>query len=51
MEHEKDPGWQFLRITREQMIQEQSVPYDSKKVDFIGLLLISLFFVELLGHR
>jgi len=30
MEHEKDPGWQYLRLTREQMLQEQSVPYDMK---------------------
>jgi myosin heavy chain 6/7 len=31
MEHEKDPGWQYLRRTREQMLEEQSRPYDSKK--------------------
>ena len=31
MEHEKDPGWQYLRRTREQMMEEQSRPYDSKK--------------------
>jgi myosin heavy chain 6/7 len=30
MEHEKDPGWQFLRLSREKMLQEQSRPYDSK---------------------
>uniref|UniRef100_A0A914CP08 Myosin heavy chain n=1 Tax=Acrobeloides nanus TaxID=290746 RepID=A0A914CP08_9BILA len=29
--HEKDPGWQYLRLTREQMLQETSKPYDSKK--------------------
>uniref|UniRef100_A0A914L0P7 Myosin heavy chain n=1 Tax=Meloidogyne incognita TaxID=6306 RepID=A0A914L0P7_MELIC len=31
MDYEKDPGWQYLRRTREQMIQDQSKPYDSKK--------------------
>ncbi|CAJ0963180.1 unnamed protein product, partial [Mesorhabditis belari] len=31
MDHEDDPGWQFLRMSREQMIVEQSKPYDSKK--------------------
>ncbi|CAD5211296.1 unnamed protein product [Bursaphelenchus okinawaensis] len=31
MDHEKDPGWQYLRLTREQMLEEQSKPYDSKK--------------------
>ncbi|CAI4220991.1 unnamed protein product, partial [Auanema sp. JU1783] len=31
MDHEKDPGWQFLRRTREQMLEDQSKPYDSKK--------------------
>jgi myosin protein heavy chain len=35
MDYEKDPGWQYLRISREQMIQEQSVPYDSKKVSYL----------------
>uniref|UniRef100_A0AC34G7Q1 Myosin N-terminal SH3-like domain-containing protein n=1 Tax=Panagrolaimus sp. ES5 TaxID=591445 RepID=A0AC34G7Q1_9BILA len=28
---EKDPGWQYLRLTREQMIKEQSTPYNAKK--------------------
>jgi myosin heavy chain 6/7 len=28
---EKDPGWQYLRLTREQMIKEQSAPYSAKK--------------------
>jgi myosin heavy chain 6/7 len=28
---ENDPGWQYLRMSREQMIVEQSKPYDSKK--------------------
>ncbi|KAI1711889.1 myosin head (motor domain) domain-containing protein [Ditylenchus destructor] len=28
---ESDPGWQFLRMSREKMIEEQSKPYDSKK--------------------
>ncbi|KHN79010.1 Myosin-4 [Toxocara canis] len=31
MECEKDPGWQYLRQTREQMAADQSKPYDSKK--------------------
>uniref|UniRef100_A0A0N5ABN2 Myosin N-terminal SH3-like domain-containing protein n=1 Tax=Syphacia muris TaxID=451379 RepID=A0A0N5ABN2_9BILA len=37
MECEKDPGWQYLRQSREQaakiklMIKDQSRPYDSKK--------------------
>ncbi|CAD6189768.1 unnamed protein product [Caenorhabditis auriculariae] len=31
MEHEKDPGWQYLRRSREQMMEDQSKPYDSKK--------------------
>nr|AAA73080.1 unnamed protein product [Brugia malayi] len=30
-DHEKDPGWQYLRQTREQMAAEQSRPFDSKK--------------------
>ncbi|CAJ0963541.1 unnamed protein product, partial [Mesorhabditis belari] len=30
-ECEKDPGWQFLKRTREQILQDQSKPYDSKK--------------------
>ncbi|KAE9549706.1 hypothetical protein FO519_007082 [Halicephalobus sp. NKZ332] len=29
--YEKDPGWQYLRMSRELMIKEQSKPYDSKK--------------------
>uniref|UniRef100_A0A915CQN1 Myosin-3 n=1 Tax=Ditylenchus dipsaci TaxID=166011 RepID=A0A915CQN1_9BILA len=29
--HEQDPGWQFLRMSREKMLEEQSKPYDSKK--------------------
>ncbi|CAD6189770.1 unnamed protein product [Caenorhabditis auriculariae] len=31
LEHEKDPGWQYLRRSREQMLEDQSRPYDSKK--------------------
>uniref|UniRef100_A0A7E4V522 Myosin head n=1 Tax=Panagrellus redivivus TaxID=6233 RepID=A0A7E4V522_PANRE len=31
LECEKDPGWKYLRLTREQLIKEQSAPYDSKK--------------------
>ncbi|WKX94490.1 hypothetical protein Q1695_011624 [Nippostrongylus brasiliensis] len=31
LEHEKDPGWQYLRRSREQVIEDQSKPYDSKK--------------------
>ncbi|VDM49700.1 unnamed protein product [Toxocara canis] len=31
MDYENDPGWQFLRQSREQMIADQSKPYDSKK--------------------
>ncbi|CAO4363549.1 unnamed protein product [Caenorhabditis nigoni] len=31
MEHEKDPGWQYLRRSREQILEDQSKPYDSKK--------------------
>ncbi|XGW09174.1 hypothetical protein V3C99_011464 [Haemonchus contortus] len=30
-ENEKDPGWQYLRRSREQMLKDQSRPYDSKK--------------------
>ncbi|KHN73894.1 Myosin-4 [Toxocara canis] len=31
VENEKDPGWQYLRLSREQITQDQSAPYDSKK--------------------
>ncbi|KAI1727504.1 myosin head (motor domain) domain-containing protein [Ditylenchus destructor] len=31
MDMENDPGWQYLRMSREKMIEEQSKPYDSKK--------------------
>uniref|UniRef100_A0A0N5A8L3 Myosin N-terminal SH3-like domain-containing protein n=1 Tax=Syphacia muris TaxID=451379 RepID=A0A0N5A8L3_9BILA len=31
MECEKDPGWQYLRQSREQAAKDQSRPYDSKK--------------------
>ncbi|CAI4220998.1 unnamed protein product, partial [Auanema sp. JU1783] len=31
LEHERDPGWQYLRRSREQMLADQSTPYDSKK--------------------
>ncbi|CAI4222378.1 unnamed protein product [Auanema sp. JU1783] len=31
MDHENDPGWQYLRRSREQMLEDQSKPYDSKK--------------------
>ncbi|VDK18600.1 unnamed protein product [Anisakis simplex] len=30
-EYESDPGWQYLRRSREQMIMDQSIPYDTKK--------------------
>ncbi|KJH51244.1 myosin head [Dictyocaulus viviparus] len=30
-EYEKDPGWQYLRRSQEQIQQDQSRPYDSKK--------------------
>ncbi|CAJ0928963.1 unnamed protein product, partial [Mesorhabditis belari] len=30
-DHEKDPGWQYLRRSREEMLKDQSIPYDSKK--------------------
>uniref|UniRef100_A0A0N5A362 Myosin head n=1 Tax=Parastrongyloides trichosuri TaxID=131310 RepID=A0A0N5A362_PARTI len=29
--NEKDPGWQYLRLTREIMAKEHAKPYDSKK--------------------
>ena len=28
---ENDPGWRYLRLSREQMMIEHSKPYDSKK--------------------
>nr|CDJ89237.1 Myosin and Myosin head domain containing protein [Haemonchus contortus] len=31
MDYENDPGWQYLRRSREQMLADQSKPYDSKK--------------------
>ncbi|CAI5455740.1 unnamed protein product [Caenorhabditis angaria] len=31
MDYENDPGWKYLRRTREQMLEDQSKPYDSKK--------------------
>lgn len=31
MDHESDPGWKYLRRTREQQLEDQSRPYDSKK--------------------
>ncbi|CEF60973.1 Myosin heavy chain [Strongyloides ratti] len=31
MDYENDPGWKYLRRTREEMLQDQSHPYDSKK--------------------
>ncbi|CAB3407109.1 unnamed protein product [Caenorhabditis bovis] len=31
MDYENDPGWQYLRRSREQMLEDQSKPYDSKK--------------------
>ncbi|VDN05641.1 unnamed protein product [Thelazia callipaeda] len=31
MEYEKDPAWPYLRQSNEQMIADQSKPYDSKK--------------------
>ncbi|CAA95848.1 Myosin-1 [Caenorhabditis elegans] len=31
LEHEKDPGWQYLKRSREQQLADQSRPYDSKK--------------------
>ncbi|KAK5975807.1 Myosin N-terminal SH3 domain-containing protein [Trichostrongylus colubriformis] len=30
-EYEKDPGWQYLKRSREQILKDQSQPYDSKK--------------------
>ncbi|KAI1727513.1 myosin head (motor domain) domain-containing protein [Ditylenchus destructor] len=30
-QHEKDPGWQFLRLARDKLLAEQNRPYDSKK--------------------
>ncbi|KAK0395608.1 hypothetical protein QR680_001355 [Steinernema hermaphroditum] len=29
--YEKDPGWQYLKRSREQMLKDQAKPYDSKK--------------------
>ena len=44
---EKDPGWQYLKLTRDQLMVEQSKPYDSKKntwVCFIvNFMIISIF--------
>ncbi|GMS83847.1 hypothetical protein PENTCL1PPCAC_6022, partial [Pristionchus entomophagus] len=31
LENEKDPGWQYLKQSREQTLKDQSVAYDSKK--------------------
>uniref|UniRef100_A0A0K0EJG7 Myosin head n=1 Tax=Strongyloides stercoralis TaxID=6248 RepID=A0A0K0EJG7_STRER len=31
MDYENDPGWKYLRRTRDEMLQDQSRPYDSKK--------------------
>ncbi|KAF1768356.1 hypothetical protein GCK72_000168 [Caenorhabditis remanei] len=31
LEYEKDPGWQYLKRSREQQLADQSRPYDSKK--------------------
>ncbi|CAI2356211.1 unnamed protein product [Caenorhabditis sp. 36 PRJEB53466] len=31
MDYENDPGWKYLRRSREQMLEDQSRPYDSKK--------------------
>ncbi|ETN77931.1 hypothetical protein NECAME_10688 [Necator americanus] len=31
MDYENDPGWQYLRRSREQVMQDQSKAYDSKK--------------------
>ena len=28
---EKDPGWQYLRLSRDQLMKDASKPYDSKK--------------------
>ncbi|VDM78678.1 unnamed protein product, partial [Strongylus vulgaris] len=30
-DYEKDPGWQYLRLSKEQMEKEHNAPYDSKK--------------------
>lgn len=27
----KDPGWQYLRLSREELLKDSSKPYDSKK--------------------
>ncbi|CAD5233385.1 unnamed protein product [Bursaphelenchus xylophilus] len=31
MDYENDPGWKYLRRTREQILEDQSRPYDTKK--------------------
>ncbi|KAI6209026.1 Myosin head [Aphelenchoides besseyi] len=31
MDHENDPGWKYLRRTREQILEDQSKPFDHKK--------------------
>uniref|UniRef100_A0A915EIQ5 Uncharacterized protein n=1 Tax=Ditylenchus dipsaci TaxID=166011 RepID=A0A915EIQ5_9BILA len=31
MDYESDPGWKYLKRTREQILEDQSRPYDSKK--------------------
>uniref|UniRef100_A0A158PAE5 Myosin head n=1 Tax=Angiostrongylus cantonensis TaxID=6313 RepID=A0A158PAE5_ANGCA len=31
MDYEDDPGWQYLRRSREQILEDESRPYDSKK--------------------
>ncbi|KAK5965561.1 Myosin N-terminal SH3 domain-containing protein [Trichostrongylus colubriformis] len=31
LDYENDPGWQYLRRSREQALEDQSKPYDSKK--------------------
>uniref|UniRef100_A0A0N4ZXJ8 Myosin motor domain-containing protein n=1 Tax=Parastrongyloides trichosuri TaxID=131310 RepID=A0A0N4ZXJ8_PARTI len=31
MDYENDPGWKYLRRTRDEMLKDQSRPYDSKK--------------------
>jgi hypothetical protein len=66
LECEKDPGWQFLRHSREKILEFQNKPYDSKKnfwvpvsslrrkLDFILLILCKYYWFkkkQLLNHK
>uniref|UniRef100_A0A0K0FNS7 Myosin-2 (inferred by orthology to a C. elegans protein) n=1 Tax=Strongyloides venezuelensis TaxID=75913 RepID=A0A0K0FNS7_STRVS len=50
MDYENDPGWKYLRRTRDEMLQDQSRPYDSKKnfwmpdpeEGYVGIELVSV---------